>query len=224
MNIKQRLFIITIIALFSINLSSCDKSDESDLNPKHLYLLTNDKSWYVIYHNNSCPGFDCTFTYLYSIGRDTLINNIQYKEILETSGKESPIHTETYGYARETNDKKVYLLKNDIERLYYDFNIKIFDTVNNWQLIDIETIEISNIIRKKLFLKSICTSDSTYWIEGIGSIDGLFYQDNFKCMDSLIINFQGGSIYELNCVYENEINIFESGRFNDCWVFEPYEE
>lgn len=180
--------------------------------------------WYVTYHLNPCPYYDCTFTELISIGKDTTVNNMTYKKVFIQYGSEAPTNKKIYGLARETEDKKVYFLQYDEETLYYDFNLSIMDTIGNWQLNMIEDIFVLGTERKKYQFISICTYDTTYWIEGIGNINGPFYSDNFGCIGELAWHTSGGSIYELNCVIENNNKIYESGLYDDCWIFDPWIE
>ena len=60
---------------------------------------------------------------------------------------------------RETSDKKVYWYvglfsqpASDI--LLYDFNAKINDTIDNWIVTKIDTVNILNINRKRITLKN----------------------------------------------------------------------
>lgn len=219
---KQKLRAIFTIAMVIICFSNCDK--ENDVNPEYSSLLKQSNEWYVTYHLNSCPGYACTYTQLYTIGNDTVINHIEYQKIIITGGEESPTESQIFGYARETKDKKVYLLENGIEKLYYDFNMNILDTIGNWQLMDIESIDILNQPRRKFKLKSICTSDTTFWVEGIGSEKGVFYRNYFDCSGDLVSYKQGTTFYELNCVFDEDIKIYGSELYDDCWICKPYEE
>jgi hypothetical protein len=200
-----------------VTFAQCKK--ETSNNADYLRLISNSKQWFVTFHTDSCR-YACTFTELYSIENDTVINNVTYKNIYLSRGYEFPQNKILYGQARETDDKKVYLLKGGKEKLYYDFGMKILDTITNWQLVKIDTVNFYGQNRKKYEFKSICTNATTYWIEGIGNINGLFYEDNFGCAGDITWNEEGGATYELNCVEEKQSTIFKSELYDDCWVYQ----
>jgi hypothetical protein len=217
--IKVLLAFVFISTLFLVGFAQCKK--EISNNANYLKLISESKQWYVTYHLDSCQYFDCTYTELYSIGNDTVINEVNYKNVYLSRGIESPMERILYGQVRETNDKKVYLFKGGVEKLYYDFGMQIFDKLSNWQLIKIDTINVYGQNRLKFELKSICSSSKACWIEGIGDTRGLFYNDCFDCIGDVVIEDVGGSVYELNCVEEMESTIYNSELYDDCWIYKP---
>jgi len=217
--IKVLLSFVFIATLFLVCTAQCKK--ESSNKSDYLNLISDSKQWFVTYHLNSCPYYNCTYTEVFSVGNDTVINGLSYRNIFVTTGTDVPQETVLYGQVRETDDKKVYLLIKGTEKLYYDFNIQVFDTISNWQLIKIDTIELYGQNRLKYEFNSICMSYKTYWIEGIGDTRGLFYEDGFQCLGDVVAEEMGGSAYELNCVEEMEVSIYSSGLYDDCWIYEP---
>jgi hypothetical protein len=201
-----------------VSFAQCKKGTSD--NDNYLKLISDSKQWFVTYQSDSCH-YSCTFTELYSIGNDTVINNIGYMNVYLSKGYESPLNKTLFGQVRETDDKKVYLLKFGVEKLYYDFDLKISDTITNWQLVKIDLVNLYGQNRKKYEFKSICTPTKTYWIEGIGDIRGPFYKDNFGCQGNISWSEMGGAAYELNCVEEKQSTIFKSGLYQDCWVYQP---
>lgn len=212
--------LIFMLMIVLVSFAQCKKETSNDAN--YLRLISNSKQWFVTYHLNSCQFYNCTFTELYSIGNDTVINDVMYKNIYLSEGYEMPQDKILYGQVRETDDKKVYLFKKGEEKLYYDFDLKILDTITNWQLIKIDIVNLYGQNRKKYEFKSICTKDTTWWIEGIGNIRGPFYVDNFGCAGKISWQDMGGNVYELNCVEEKQSTIFKSELYDDCWVYQPY--
>ena len=217
---KTQVLIISLAILF-LGIINCEKENTK---PHSKRFFDKKKKWYITYHMNSCPYYNCTYTELYTIGEDTIINSFEYKKIFKITGKDEPKDTMLYGFGRESKDKKIYLLKNKQEVMYYDFGANVQDTIGDWVVNSIQTETYFDTERKKTELISMCTSDTSYWIEGIGSIDGLFTPKYFSCMDSIVAFVSGGSIYELNCVFKGDTKIFDSELYSDCWIFEPHRD
>lgn len=220
---KIRLLSASIFTLMVVLVTFAQCKKETSNNADYLRLISNSKQWFVTFHTDSCH-YECTFTELYSIGNDTVINNVTYKNIYLSRGYEFPQNKILYGQVRETDDKKVYLFKGGEEKLYYDFGMKILDTFSNWQLVKINNVNLFGQNRKKYEFKSICTADTTSWIEGIGNIRGPFYEDSFHCGGEITWEDVGGNAYELNCVEEKQSTIFKSDLYDDCWVYRPYKK
>ncbi|MCU0289430.1 MAG: hypothetical protein MUF15_23915 [Acidobacteria bacterium] len=198
------------------------KNEPSDQD-NNRNLISKDRQWFVTYHLNSCPYYNCTYTEVFSVGNDTVINSLYYRNIFVTTGTDAPQKTVLYGQVRETDDRKVYLFRKGIEKLYYDFTIRVRDTISNWQLVKMDTIELYGQNRLRYEFKSVCMSYKAYWIEGIGDTRGLFYEDGFDCLGDVVAEKMGGPVFELNCVKEMESTIYHSGLYDDCWVYDPPE-
>ena len=97
-------------------------------------MVETSKRWYVTTHFNNCPNYDCTFTDLYTIGKDTIINGLIYYKVYLYQNMDSIAKDSTlYGLIRETSDKKVFLLKDKQEQLYYNFDLKVNDIFGNYK-------------------------------------------------------------------------------------------
>lgn len=153
-------------------------------------MLVEGNSWNVLHY-----GYDYNYTQLLKVSTDTFINNIKYSKIISSYDSLSSIWTTT-GYMREdTVKQKVYFLNidtNAIERVYFEFNVKINDTIqvfgnknvnyirfNQIKLVD--SVKIGSGYNKRIFVDykisygNILAADSVshyVWIEGIGGLCG----------------------------------------------------
>lgn len=129
-------------------------------------------------------------------GEDTVINNYTYKKIYMHFGEKFDKNQASYiGSIREDNEKKIWFKGDKIihrskpytidkEILLYDFSAKVGDVIKVGTIEEeedkpvvvekIDTIKIGNSLRKKFTLKA-SNSLKFEWIEGIGSLNGLFY-------------------------------------------------
>lgn len=130
---------------------------------------------------------DTTY-YQYGILGDTVINDLTYKKVYLLSEPGLPIQGDFFAAIRE-NESKVFAIISDSaehawefniigeEILLYDFSKSVGDTMNynfgdffyDDVITRIDSIEINGEYRKTFNL------GLDYWIEGIGSTQGLFY-------------------------------------------------
>jgi hypothetical protein len=159
------------------------------------------------------------------IGQDTIIDNKTYKKIKQYPvigtrtgtykclGSPYIIDTTNYSYSKsyfreDIIEKKIYRLQiennNKIEDIYYDFSLKVGDTLElnvflNIAFSIIHSIEEDSEGRKKFILDSSGDGalGSYYYTEGIGSRYGLFHRANYDWM----------SVYpSLQCSGSNMLN------------------
>lgn len=192
-------------------------------------IVESGKVWYISEYPNSCRS--CIRPHKIVFGKDTIIKSNTYKAILDYRGDsiESDCKASTFGYMRETSDKKVYwhvgfFGRNASDILLYDFNAQINDTIDNWIVTKIDTVNILNINRKRLTLKN-CSSNEKYWIDGIGNMaDLLSYNSQSICdyKTGIISMISGGSGYRLNCVKQANICIYKDSLASDCWIYKEY--
>ena len=157
-------------------------------------------------------------TYKYVFGKDILINDKTYVELMRYSTTDTT-EMGTYICAlRFTENKKVYIHYDNAEYLLYDFDVQIGDTlelfagiqyykhqktythtVTNIDTLDNGKAQITldaillteqgnNIVHEERFPKT--------WIEGLGSIDGIVHNNATL--------LEGGGISVLLCAYHND--------------------
>jgi hypothetical protein len=149
----------------------------------------------------------------YGIYGDTTIDSHNYKKIYKIENDSTlNINNMTYYAAlRENESKKIFLKipEFDFEFLIYDFSLSVGDTVNtnapngylNWEpciITAIDTIELENNQQRRRF-KINDWGEYEYWIEGIGSIGGLFHP---------ISDYILGTINKLLCFKHNDTSFY----------------
>ncbi len=148
----------------------------------------------------------------FGLNGDTAINNQVYSKVYQIVDDSTlNLNNMTYYSAiRENDSKQVFVKMTDFEEeiLIYDFSLNIGDTIIsnspsgylNYDLCiiaDIDTIELENNQFRKRF--KINDYEQDYWIEGIGSIGGLFH----PTMDYII-----GSYCDLTCFKYNDTALY----------------
>lgn len=164
-------------------------------------LLQEGNRWNVYYP----PTFDPNYsTSIFSVGNDTILDGESYHKLMlkqNETGSES-IFNNTY--LREDTTKKVFIKYGDApESVLYDFGMELGDTIANsfycsMKVVAIDSVQLNNgEARKRYQFEGIESAyNTTYWIEGIGSILGL---------DSHFFNFCLFDVpAQLLCFYQNE--------------------
>ena len=127
---------------------------------------------------------------------DTMIDGLTYK-MVERSTDEYQMYWYSYGFIREDSDKKVFYKLNvaEPERLFYDFNLQLNDTITAWSVVTfqwtywigvesqlyrvnaIDSILIGDTYRKQIHLGfDTCTScDDEQWIDSTGNLGGILH-------------------------------------------------
>jgi hypothetical protein len=214
-----------IFILIAILLLNC-KKDGSDNGNKIDSIVDNSKVWYLSEHPNHCQS--CAWPHKIMFGKDTTINSYSYKTILDYRGDsiEGNSKASILGYLRETSDKKVYWYvaifgQVESDLLIYDFNANINDTIDNWIVTNIDTVNILNINRKRLALRN-CEASRKYWIDGIGNMaDLLSYPSRTICdyKTGIVMMNIGGSGFKQNCVKQGNEFIYKDSLTTDCWSY-----
>ena len=214
-----------IFILISVLLFNC-KKDNNNNNNKFDSIVDNGKVWYVSEYPDPCPS--CVMTHKIVFGKDTTINSNIYKVILDYRGDslEGNSKATILGYMRETFNKKVYWNVGFFGRpasdiLLYDYNAKINDTIDNWIVTRIDTINILNVNRKRITLKN-CEPYKKYWIDGIGDMSDLLSYNSRTICDyktGIVGMSIGGSGYRQNCVKQGNEIIYKDSLLNDSSIY-----
>lgn len=171
-------------------------------------------------------GTKATFTI--KVEGDTIVDNMMYKKIYQSSDSLNLNWVETNDLIREDLTKKVYLKRGDSEEeVLYDFNLMEGDTFVTSQSCELIVVEIDNIqiengeLRKRMKMSSQSTVvdtiyDTTYWIEGIGSLAGLLRHPWFHCSTD--------HEYGLLCYYYNSELAYQTGSPLGCFFTTNVEE
>jgi hypothetical protein len=122
----------------------------------------------------------------YFLGADTLINGMHYYNIIENTPNDLQHPTNHTGVMREGNGKVYVNLNNTGEFLLYDFTLNVGDTIhsnapsgplsNSPVIYHIDTIQLMTGEKRKMF-----HCNEFNYIEGIGSLDGLFGPLSYIC-------------------------------------------
>ncbi len=132
---------------------------------------------------------------------------------------------ELIGYMREEDNGKVYFYDNDKEYLLYDFGMEVGDSIKIYwqQCYECETyIRLDSITEEEIggaMRKCYHTSSNEFgfwgapvvWVEGIGSLDGLFYPESMTA--------PGGYITTLLCYKEKGELVYMNEEFDDCVIY-----
>jgi len=214
-----------------IFLNSCE-AKTFNLETDTISIVDNEQVWYISEFPNSCPS--CVWPHKITFGKDTIINSLVYKEILDFRGEEYESESKAYslGYLYETTDKKVYWNVSlfghpSADILIYDFNAQINDTIYNyWIVTNIDSVNILGTKRKRIELRN-CDSKQNYWIEGIGDLSDLLAYPSLAICDfkSNIVGYkQGASGFKLNCVEKGSNIIYKNSENNNCWFYKGYDK
>ena len=210
-------------------------------NPYHP-LIDTGKTWNVMDGN----GWGSSMTYTYKCEGDTVINDTSYR-ILYSSDAEFPVSWIKRGFIREDDAHRVYYsryLVNDTSYfeplIVYDFNAGLNDTLTinsfvgygptevNIVITAVDSVLIDNEYRKKIHFSCLDYSyEYNFWIEGIGSNNGLL-ETGFYCyitcpvIELLCVKEQGKIIYQ-NEYYEScyIVNIEENNQENQAYNIYP---
>ncbi len=133
------------------------------------------------YDYNNCGPNQPNASYQYYFAGDTTINSVVYSK-LYASGYSQCLPLGFIGsFRNDSVNQKVYFIEADstVEKLIYDFNLAIGDTIP--QLLQtsiihvtwIDTIVVDGISRKRIWHDSLYPPLGPYIIEGIGTTNGL---------------------------------------------------
>lgn len=175
-------------------------------------LVDTNKVWSTL----SCvivPEQECSSSWI-KFTDDTLINNIEYKKVLR-SDEEFQLYWYSYGFIREDSTKSVYwkMILNSDDRFLYDFNVDLGDTIYcsyiGFAIVDsIDSVQISNELKKRYFLRHGYDLIEEIWIEGLGSLYGIL---------TSFSGSGGGMRHELLCFIENDTIKYTHPDYNTCY-------
>jgi hypothetical protein len=142
---------------------------------------------------------------------DSIINDTLFK-VIYRSDDEFQDRWYRYGAIREDSLKRVYVHREGKQNLLYNFNLDVGDSIknNNWgsyvYVTGTDSVKIGpdSVLRKRIFLDSWHESDKyySYWIEEIGSIQGIL--SGAEHIGIL------GAAYSLICFSRNDTLIYNS--------------
>ncbi len=172
-------------------------------------------------YNYTRWGFDGLISEFYSIiiAGDTLIDHVTYKKlhipfVLSITNDSSTNVSPGYkgAFRQDTVNKKVYFVdpSSNTERVLYDFNLEIGDTIHSPHgydiVLDIDSILMGDTYRKRWIVNQAYHISI---IEGLGSTYGL------------IVNYPGDYVgfpdYSLICFSKNNTTLYPSGS-HDCEI------
>ncbi len=187
---------------------------------KVVSTLKDGDSWNIVNISGGWYGVSYS-SFNYTLKGDTIINSKVYKPVyysvdsVNVEGQSSKSF-----YLREEAGRWYYTYSGDVsERLLYDFNLKVGDTVlvqgvdSRLRILKVDSIIISGIPHKRLYIGynyELSQRDNYVvdeWIEGIGSNKGLLY-------DYWIVD--AGS--DLLCFKKKGELIYMNPNYNICWV------
>jgi hypothetical protein len=120
------------------------------------------------------------------------------------------------GYVCEDTDSKVYFrnITGTQNYLIYDFQAEAGDTLNIWGanlIVDtIDSVQIGGSLRKRLKLHPEFSGYQEYWIEGIGSKQGVLY--------GYTVGYVGCG-YRLQCYFKNDTLLYHNDDAVYCYPF-----
>ena len=186
----------------------------------YLPLLEDNNEWNVLAAGTApYPNWDTVYSTInYLLSGDTVINSISYKKLYYSS-EEIPLNWEFYCLLKEDSTYKVWLRfeNEDQDYLMYDFSVNLGDTVIVGQydpvdlIVDsVTTITINETVHKKYWFTCINNPYyHEYWIEGIGSNQGIVWSGS-----AMIV----GGFYRLLCLSKNEVLYFMNPEYNTCYL------
>jgi hypothetical protein len=168
--------------------------------------------WNVLSHMSL---HDAT-TWIYQLGKDTIINHQTYSTLNVHYSKDENIGF-YIGALRFTDDQKVYIHYEDSEYLLYDFNvqvgdvIEVFSGIQNYRhthtyihtITDVSTREDGRLLIEseiELYDSINTLKVKKRWIEGVGSTDGIVHN-----VSSLM---ESGVSQALLCAYRGDECIY----------------
>ena len=139
---------------------------------------------------------------------DTIINSKEYSKIYRLHEIDFDLSQATYVGAIREENKKVYAITtwdDEPEVLLYDFGVEVGDIItsnamNGYMSIPVEVLAIDTVELLDGTLRKRIDIGVDHWIEGIGSLSGLFTP-----ITSLLTNYT--SPY-LKCFYHNEAPVY----------------
>lgn len=173
-------------------------------------------------------GFDPSVcTEIYQFRNDTIINDIEYKELFFT--REEDLNggwISTGDFFRENSSNQIFALENDnTEQLYMDFNLEVGDSIQVKKdseecalvVFAVDSLELMNGEKRKrirLIRDDEPNPDQPWtgyidWTQGIGSMS-LLSEYLFSCYTDYI--------YDLLCFYEDGQLMYSNPMHSSCFI------
>jgi len=178
-------------------------------------FISEEKGWSVVTEGCFFREPPCYNTYYYKFLGDTLIGDLHYSTLYESDDRNKQIW-HPHSYWRENSDSVfAYYEEAGQERLIYNFNLKVGDSIQTFatfkiKVDSIKTLEWGGKMRKHFYLSKNEYSSKTLWIEGVGSMANFIRNSD--------IGFSG-SISSLLCFEENGQQVYQNPEFNSCYVY-----
>ena len=199
-------FYILLAAILTINIANVTNAQT---------MVDTNKVWSIIQSDD----WGVYYTYFCAFKNDTLNPNFNYKGLYYTFDSTMTTWTYTNMMLREDTSKKVYVGGGVNDLLLYDFNVNINDTVTTLgigngeafkMIVDsINTITLlDGELRKRIFLHVLDDACTDVWIDGIGSIYGVYGISNVCGQDAM---------FELNCLIENNTLKYHNAIYPSCY-------
>jgi hypothetical protein len=203
----KKYFISYIIFLFAIN-SFCSDT----------LLIDTTKIWSVLNVEYSPQG-ELKTTHFFKFAEDTIIHDTVFYKIFENLDSTNSTWFFTEQFISQ-NASKIFIRNiYGINRILYDFNLNIGDTITqlnmfdqemDWKVNTIDSIYLENTWQKRLVLGILncggCPND--IWIGGIGSLFGVTTPGN------VVADFST----DLLCVKNEKEYIYINPEFNSCYL------
>jgi hypothetical protein len=198
----KKLLPFTIIAIILMSFSAKSQYNQ---------MLLSQYKWSVYVNNQGN-----SITEEYRVDTDTTIFNQTWKKIKMIS-TQNPNFINKFFLREDTLTKKIYAMNpGQSPHLYFDFNANINDTLLLYNLMynEIDTFVVNNkslfmtddsIYRNSLKIRntSIPFSFFDYWIEGVGSTNGLYYGNKLQYLNSIATRLEA-SCYNNQLVYNGD--------------------
>ncbi|MBE9466972.1 MAG: T9SS type A sorting domain-containing protein [Bacteroidetes bacterium] len=201
--------LILLVLIFLSNIGNCQEYET---------IVDTTKQWSVVtecYSDENYPEILSASTMGYRFRGDTIINSLHYS-FLEACVDPLFENWGRYRFLfRDDSAGRVYVHDYNQEKLLYNYNVEVGDTIwiphiydfthsGEWEIVDsVSTIYFAGKQRKIVYIGFL------RWIKGYGTnggILGLFYYSGFT-----------GSSDRVSCFHQNDSLLYQSG--NSCYEY-----
>lgn len=187
-------------------------------------LVKEGMEWSVTIHGSggSPPPYSYTYTSTrYKLMGDSLLNGLNYKKFYYCN-EEIPVTWNYAGLMRETPEGKVYFWNHshNIDVIEFDFSLEEGDTMTYWwpdsTFSKVFVFQKDSVLINGFYHDRLKISNQMYspwiidtWIEGVGSL---------VCGYSSYPDIILGSVYELLCAFDNNIQLYQNPNLPYCFM------